>query len=90
MTKPRWYADISGHVVQRFSRDPGKPDSRLASRRKVENSALKDAKDAKRAWEAKALRCGLMTSGITNKPRNPETPKSTVPFHRPQQEAFHE
>ena len=32
---------------------------------------------------SKAPRCGLMIAANTNKPRNPETPKSTVPFTTP-------
>src|SRR5277367_3201163 len=49
--KPRWHAEITGKFVQFLSRDPAKPNSRLASRWKAEYHTLKDAKEAKRVRE---------------------------------------
>jgi hypothetical protein len=50
-TKLRWHAEITGHVVQFFRRNPQKPNSRLAPRWKAEYHTIKDAKEAKRVSE---------------------------------------
>jgi hypothetical protein len=56
--KPRWHAEITGHVIQFFSRNPQKPTSRLASRWKAGYATLRAAKEAKRVWEDRAIRYG--------------------------------
>jgi len=70
--KPRWHAEITGKFVQFLSRDPAKPNSRLASRWKAEYHTLKDAKEAKRVREERGYPLWPDDMRVREKARKPE------------------
>jgi hypothetical protein len=66
---PRFRAEVTGHFVQFFSRDTKTKTVRWRSRFKCEDHTLRDAKEAKREYEASGKTSGLKTCARKNHKR---------------------